>query len=336
MRRASAALVDADRLARGELPGQQVLGQRVLDEALDGTAQRAGSVLRVVALPRDESARGIGHFETDPRFGEPSLHAGEEQADDLFQLGLAERLEDDDLIDPVQELRAKVVAQAGLHPLGGRGEGIRPGLAGLDQCSRADVAGHDHDRVAEADGSALGIGQAPVVEELKQDVEDVGMGLLDLVEQHHLVRAAADRLGQLAALLVADVAGRSADQPRHGELLHVLAHVDPDHGALVVEQELGQRAGQLGLADPGGAQEDERADRSLRVLEPGAGTPDGVRDGDHRLVLADQPLVQPVLHVQQLLGLALHQAADRDARPARDDLGDVVGVDLLLEQERAG
>ena len=35
---------------------------------------------------------------------------------------------------------------------------------------------------------------------------------------------------------------------------------------LVVEQELGQRARQLGLADAGRAQEDERADRPLRVL----------------------------------------------------------------------
>ena len=39
-------------------------------------------------------------------------------------------------------------------------------------------------------------------------VEHVRMGLLDLVEQHHGVRPAADRLGQLTALVVADVAGR--------------------------------------------------------------------------------------------------------------------------------
>ena len=45
--------------------------------------------------------------------------------------------------------------------------------------------------------------------------------------------------------------------------------------------------------------------------------------------------VQALLHVDQLLGLALEQPADGDARPARDDLGDVVGVDLLLEEHRA-
>ena len=98
----------------------------------------------------------------------------------------------------------------------------------------------------------------------KQDVEDVRMRLLDLVEQHDLVRAAANRLGELAALLVADVARRRADQARHGELLHVLAHVDADHRLLVVEEELRQRPRELGLADAGRAEEDERADRPLR------------------------------------------------------------------------
>ena len=64
------------------------------------------------------------------------------------------------------------------------------------------------------------------------DVEHVGVGLLDLVEQHDRVGPAAHRLGELAALLVADVAGGRADEPRHGVLLHVLGHVDADHRVL--------------------------------------------------------------------------------------------------------
>ena len=42
--------------------------------------------------------------------------------------------------------------------------------------------------------------------------------------------------------------------------------------------------------------------------------------------------MQALLHVDQLLGLALEQAAHGDARPARDHLGDIVGVDLLFEE----
>ena len=39
-------------------------------------------------------------------------------------------------------------------------------------------------------------------------------------------------LGELATLLIAHVAGRRANEARHGELLHVLAHVHADQGLL--------------------------------------------------------------------------------------------------------
>jgi hypothetical protein len=51
-------------------------------------------------------------------------------------------------------------------------------------------------------------------------------------------------------------------------LLHVLRHVDAQHRALVVEEELGERARELGLADAGGPQEQERPDRPVRIGEP--------------------------------------------------------------------
>ncbi len=42
------------------------------------------------------------------------------------------------------------------------------------------------------------------------------------------------------------------------------------------------------------------------------------------------------LHPDQLLDLALHEARDRDARPAAHHLGDVLGVDLLLQEPCPG
>ena len=108
------------------------------------------------------------------------------------------------------------------------------------------------------DRAALAVGEAPVVEDLEQDVEDVRVRLLDLVEQDDLVGPPTDGLGELAALLVADVPGRRADEAAHRVLLHVLAHVDAGHGLLVVEEELGQRPRGLRLPDARGTQEDER------------------------------------------------------------------------------
>jgi len=55
-----------------------------------------------------------------------------------------------------------------------------------------------------------------------------GWAFLDLVEQHHRVRPAADLLVELAAFLEAHVARRRADEAADVVLLHVFAHVDLD------------------------------------------------------------------------------------------------------------
>ena len=75
-------------------------------------------------------------------------------------------------------------------------------------------------------------------------------------------RLAPHGLGELAALLVADVAGGRADEAADRVLLHVLGHVERDERLLVAEEELGERLGQLGLPDAGRAEEDERARRA--------------------------------------------------------------------------
>ena len=115
--------------------------------------------------------------------------------------------------------------------------------------------------MAEIRGAALTVGEAAVLHRLEQHVEHVGVRLLDLVEQHDLVRLAADALGQGATVVIADIARRRADHPRHGVPLHVFRHVEPGDGVLVVEQELGRAFRQLGLADTGGAEEEERSSR---------------------------------------------------------------------------
>ena len=81
-----------------------------------------------------------------------------------------------------------------------------------DEEFRAEIRRHDDERVLEIDRAALAVGQAAVVEHLQQHVEHVRMRLLDLVEQHDLIGPAADGFGQRAAFLIADIAGRRADQ----------------------------------------------------------------------------------------------------------------------------
>ncbi len=94
--------------------------------------------------------------------------------------------------------------------------------------ARADVRGHDEDHVLEIDRVPQAVGQLAVLENLEQDVEDIGVRLLDFVEQDNRIRRTLDALGQLAALLVAHVARRRADELGDGVLLHVLRHIEAD------------------------------------------------------------------------------------------------------------
>ena len=179
---------------------------------------------------------------------------------------------------------------------------------------------HDQ-RVAEVDRAALAVGQAAVVEHLQQHVEHVRVRLLDLVEQDHLVGPPPHRLGQRAALLVADIAGRRADQPRDRVLLHVLRHVDADHRR--ARRRTGTRPA------PWSARSCRRRSGPRNRNEPigrfGSCSPARARRTavETACTASSWPttrLRELVLHVQQLLALAFEHLVDRDAGPARDDL----------------
>ena len=101
------------------------------------------------------------------------------------------------------------------------------------------------------------------------------------------VRIAAHALGELAAFFVADVARRRADQLRDRVLLHVLGHVEADEVLLRSEEELGEPARDLGLADARRAEEDERAHRAVRDATPSRERRIAREIADDRLVLTD-------------------------------------------------
>ena len=114
-------------------------------------------------------------------------------------------------------------------------------------------------------------------------------------------------------------------------LLHVLAHIELDQCLIVAEQELGEGLGQFGLTHAGGAQEDERTARTLRVLESGTSTTDGLADRLDGVLLTDDPLVEFVLHAQQAGGLLFGELVDGNTGPQREHLGDGFLIDLIEE-----
>ena len=290
-----------------DLALEDLAGELVDQLALDQPLDRPGAVDGVVAVLHHVVLEGAGEGEGDVlvlQLLAQDLHL---DAHDLADVVRGQGVEDHDLVDTVEELRPHAQAQLLL----------------------LEVGGHDEDGVLEVHRAALVVGQTAVVQHLQQDVEHVRMRLLDLVQQDHGVGLAPHGLGQLAALVVADVSRRRADQAADGVALLVLAHVDTGHHRLVVEEELRQRLGELGLAHAGGAQEEEGADGPVLVGQAGAAAAHGVGHGRDGLVLADHALVQFGLHPQELLLLALHHPGDRNAGPAGHDLGDVLGRDGL-------
>ena len=90
--------------------------------------------------------------------------------------------------------------------------------------------------------------QLAVVHHLQQDVEQIGMRLLDFVEQQHAMRMLIDAIGEQPALIEADIARRRTDQARNRVLLHVFRHVEAQQ---LDAHQVGELLRDLGLADAG-------------------------------------------------------------------------------------
>src|SRR5262245_14455777 len=129
------------------------------------------------------------------------------------------------------------------------------------------------------------------------------VSFLDLVEKHHAIGTASYSFAQLASLLITDVSRWSADQSCHTVLLHVFAHVNTDYGVFVVEEEFGQRARQLRLADTSRTEKDKRADWPVGVLQTTSGAAHCICDRMNGLALANHALRQTLFHFHQFLPL---------------------------------
>ncbi len=267
----------------------------------------------------------VGERDLDLLLGELAFELEQELVDDAQDDLLVERLEAHHRVETVAELGREQALDVG-H--------LVARLARVQEADRrlvhrlgAGVRRHDDDDAAEVGLPAVVVGQRAVVHDLEQHVEDVGVRLLDLVEQEHGVRLLRDRLGEQAALVEADVARRRADQPAHRVALHVLAHVEADQVDAEDEREL---LGDLGLADAGRAAEQERADRLVGPAEAGARHLDRRGERVDRRILAEDDALQVAVERLQLRAVVARHRGGRDARDLGDDLLDLGPIDRLL------
>ena len=335
--------VDEHDITRNPAALEQTLRKRVLDERLDCATQRTGAIDGIGALLGEQILCSVRELDGHAIANETVAQVRDHEVDDAANLGVRERLEDHDLINTVQELRAEELLElahrTALDLRVGEGARVRAKAHGarLGNLARTGVARHDDDGVGEIDLATLTISQAAFVEDLQQDVEDIRVSLLNLVEEDDGVGPATDGLSELATLVIAHVSRRRAHELAHSELLHVLAHVEGDERILGTKEELRERLGELGLAHARGTQEDERTTRTTRVLERRAAAADGARHGAHGLLLADDALVENAFAAQQLRRLGLGEVRDGHTRDRGDDIcdgglidGHDVGVHALV------
>ena len=298
-------------------------GDGVLQVLLDLAAQVPGAVSGGVGLLYQVIQHAVVPGEGNALLPQVVGELLEHDLGDLLEVVLGEAVEIDYLVHPVDEFGAEELAQ-GLHGpvlahlVGGAAKAHRAGrLVGA-----ARIGGHDDDSILKIHVPALGVGNVAIVQNLEHDVEHVGMGLLNLVEEDHAIGLAPHLLSELPGLVVAHVARGRADDAAHGKLLHKFGHVQPDEGLGGVEHVHGQLLDQFGLAHAGGAHKDKGHGLALGG-DAHPAPPNGGGHGLDGLVLADDMALEPFLQMGQALILLLLNLAGGDLGPQLDDPGQV-------------
>ena len=249
-----------------DCPLQHFLGDRCLQLPLDSSFQRPSAIDGIIPHLGQMTFDLIGHLQGDPPFLKPLSQAIDLDFYDSFKLLIGESPEDHDFVHTVEKFRSKMVPKGVEDLLLHRLVGVFIAARIQDELA-TDIGGHDYHRVFEVHGSAVGIGEPPIVEDLKEHVEDIVVGLFRLIEEDYGKGFPPDSLGELTALLIADITRGCADESGHGMFFHVFGHVDPDHGLFIVKETFGKRSGQLRFADSRRPQEDEAPDGAVGVLD---------------------------------------------------------------------
>src|SRR5215813_9283968 len=98
-------------------------------------------------------------------------------------------------------------------------------------------------------------------------------------------------------------------------LLHVLGHVASDQRPFGPKQEFRECARNFGLSHTGRADEQERTDGAVNVLEAGSGPPYGSRNRRNGCVLANYSLAKRLSDMLKLVRFVAFQGSHWDAGP---------------------
>jgi len=107
--------VDLDSVTFFKFPFKDLYRQRILDQTLDSSLQRPGTVYRIITLVGQQRLGCVGNLQSHFSACQVLAQPFELDLDDGFDFLAAKTIEDDDFIDPVQELRFEGVTQGSHH-----------------------------------------------------------------------------------------------------------------------------------------------------------------------------------------------------------------------------
>src|SRR6185503_2580279 len=141
--------------------------------ALDGALQGTRAVHGIVALFNNPIFCRLCQDEVNLPIRKPLQEGRELNVDDVPDLAASKRVEKDDVVHAVQELRFEVRAHR-LEQLAADSlvDGRLAALGPFGDVVTADVGRHDDDAVLEIDRTALPVRQSAIVEKLQHDVQD--------------------------------------------------------------------------------------------------------------------------------------------------------------------
>src|SRR5437667_6733118 len=145
-------------VAFAEIAFEDTKRQRIQHTLLNRALEWARAVRGVVTLADEVFLRAVGQDNMDFALLEPLHESGQLDVDDSLHVLAAERMEEDDFVDAVQELRTEVLAQRDHHRAPGSfrkrralasANALGIGLGRFGDVLAAEVRRHDDDRILE-------------------------------------------------------------------------------------------------------------------------------------------------------------------------------------------
>jgi len=207
-------MIHGDQVALADLLAADQVADPGHDLLLDEPLQGAGAVLDVGAGLDQPGLGPRGDLEQEGLAAAQAavVNLGQQDVEDLVEVSVLERLEGDDVVEAVQELEGEdlpglphgrvldVAVQALPAGAGVEADGVLRQV--LAHGRAADVGGQDDDRLPEVHFLVVAEDHGAVLQDAEQEVPELGVRLLDLVEEHDAEAAVAlgrVELRQLAA-----------------------------------------------------------------------------------------------------------------------------------------